>query len=100
LRLKEKIAMSTTTMDKDYEELRSEIKQLRADLAQVTATMKKVVGDGADVASDRIKAAAAQGRAKAREGAEAVEAQIEEHPFTSVAVSFGVGLLLGRLLSD
>ena len=92
--------MTSAAIDKDYEELRNEMKQLRSDLAQVTATMKKIVGDGADLATDRVKAATAQGRAKAREGAEAVEAQIEEHPFTSVAISFGVGLLLGRLLSD
>lgn len=92
--------MASAAVDKDYEELRAEMQQLRQDLAQVTATMKKIVGDGADLASGRIKAAAAQGRAKAKEGAEAVEAQIEEYPFTSVAISFGVGLLLGRLLSN
>lgn len=92
--------MTTAAVDKDYDELRNEIKQLRSDLAQVTATMKKIVGDGADLAGDRIKAATEQGRAKAREGAEAIESRIEENPFTSVAISFGVGLLLGRLLSD
>ncbi len=72
---------------------------MRADLAQVTATLKKIAGDGADMASARVRAAAAEGRDRARQGAEAIEGQIEDHPFTSVAVSFGVGLVLGRLLS-
>ena len=92
--------MATATFEKDYEELRKEMDQLRADLAQVTATLKKIAGDGADLAGGRLKSYADQGRAKARQGADAVESQIEQNPFTSVAVSFGVGLLLGRLLSD
>jgi ElaB/YqjD/DUF883 family membrane-anchored ribosome-binding protein len=36
---------------------------------------------------------------RGREGAAALEQQIEERPFISVLVAFGIGVMIGRLIN-
>lgn len=92
--------MAATKMEDDYKALRSEMEVLRADLAKVTAALGKLAEGGLDAASEKLSAAAVEGRARFKQGAEAVEQQIEDHPFASVAIAFCAGLLVGRVLSD
>lgn len=42
---------------------------------------------------------AAEMRERGREGVGVAQAQIAEHPLTSILIGFGIGLAVGRLLS-
>jgi ElaB/YqjD/DUF883 family membrane-anchored ribosome-binding protein len=48
-----------------------------------------------EVWDDATKEASRRGR----EGVAAVEQQIEERPFISVLVAFGIGLVIGKLIN-
>jgi ElaB/YqjD/DUF883 family membrane-anchored ribosome-binding protein len=98
------------TADKEFESLRADINRLREDLATLTRHVRETAGEQvsaagqrareyADDARERASEAAAKGRARAARSAEAVESQIEDHPFTSITVAFGIGLLIGKLMS-
>jgi ElaB/YqjD/DUF883 family membrane-anchored ribosome-binding protein len=102
--------MAERNLEKEFDTLRADIGKLREDLASLTKHMRATAEDRlhaaeqtareyAHEAGERVGEAAARGRARAREGANAVENQIEEHPFTSVTMAFGIGLLIGRLMS-
>lgn len=50
-------------------------------------------------AVDRAKSSAADLQAQARAGARKVDEVVREHPYESMGVAFGVGVLLGVLLN-
>jgi len=102
--------MTERNMDKDFDSLRADIDSLRKDLAQMSRAMTDLAAEKVAAAADQARAsvdkageklgeAGAAARARARQGAADVEQRIEERPFASVAAAFGVGLLIGRVLS-
>ena len=89
--------------------IRADLQRLREDLGKLAATVTRVAESEAAHAGERFKAAgaramseaerrAAQLREGATAGATAAGRQVEEHPFASIAVAFGVGMLVARLL--
>ncbi len=65
-------------------ELSEKGKQARARLAATLEAAKETCGDLKE---------------KAKAGAEAVDETVREHPYTSIGVAFGVGLIIGVLVS-
>lgn len=104
----------------DVEALKQELARLRDDLAATAKTAaslgkhgfaeakgraetayesaKEHVHHAADAARHKAEQAAHFARDKAKEGVEKAEGTIKDHPFASVAVAFGAGLLIGALL--
>lgn len=110
----------TPDMKTDVEALKVEIARLREDLAATAKTAaslgkhgfetarekagtvyeatKERLHDTAEAARQRATDAAHFAKEKGREGVEKAESTIKTHPFQSVAIAFGAGLLLGALL--
>jgi ElaB/YqjD/DUF883 family membrane-anchored ribosome-binding protein len=88
-------------LKKDVEALRADLDALRSDLGQILGTLKSKSGNRAEAEIDairkRIERVAGDIQSGGRETARAVGEQIEERPFTSIAMAFAVGLVLGRL---
>lgn len=109
--------MDANTMTSEERRLRQDLDALKADLGTIkddlgvlirdaAQTGKTVAGEVRDRAGEaaehlKVKGRAAYDSAKAKGSAakEAVETHIEDHPFASVGIAFGVGLLVGALLS-
>ncbi|MGF1610967.1 MAG: hypothetical protein ACFCUQ_16305 [Kiloniellales bacterium] len=86
--------------------IEDDLSQLREDLAALARDVKDLAAQRADAEQaamkERLETLRAKGKdaaAKAGEGIDAVEDQIARHPFSSVLVAFGAGLILGRLLN-
>lgn len=87
------------------EELLSELKRIVTDSEELLRATKDAVGNQAEEARDRlVQGLAAAKRTcrrledKAIEGAQAADRTIREHPYQSLGVAFGVGLLIGVLV--
>jgi ElaB/YqjD/DUF883 family membrane-anchored ribosome-binding protein len=85
--------------------IEDDLGQLREDLAVLAKDVKNLASQqvSAEQAAmkERLEAVRVKGKeamAKAGEGIDAVEDQIVKHPFSSILVAFGAGLILGRLL--
>lgn len=107
-------------MKADVDALKVEIARLRDDLAAtaktaaslgkhgldaarekagtVYETTRERLHETADAARQRASDAAHFAKEKSKEGVEKAESTIKSHPFQSVAIAFGAGLLLGALL--
>lgn len=99
--------------------LEEEVDTLKADLDTLRKDISSLVSSFGDAAIDEVKtggrrARAAVGRVtdragevwddatneasrRGREGIAAVEQQIEERPFISLLMAFGIGLVIGKL---
>lgn len=94
----------------DLDHLKKDLTQLRSDLSELVASVKEMGKHSAAGVRDRAQSefehraqqaseALRAARSQAGEAAESVQHSIEERPFTSAAIAFGVGLVLGRLLA-
>jgi ElaB/YqjD/DUF883 family membrane-anchored ribosome-binding protein len=103
-------SMAARNLEQEFDGLRGDIDKLRGDLASLTKSLGEVAREtagagarraraAADDIAHRLDAATVDARLKARENVARVEQQIEERPFTAVAIAFGIGLLMGRLMS-
>jgi len=86
-----------------------EIKALKEDLAGLRKDMQALVKTVSDDARSRGRETVNKARAEAgryadealsrgRDGMAAIESHIEERPFTSVLMAFGIGLVIGKIL--
>jgi ElaB/YqjD/DUF883 family membrane-anchored ribosome-binding protein len=104
--------MAEEAMDlrNDVDALREDLTKLRRDLGELIGSVKEVTKQGAGVARDRARAELEQrldqlgdayqsARKRGIETAEGIQQVIEERPLTSLALAFGAGLVLGKLLS-
>jgi len=66
-----------------------------ANLDKFLEDIKAVVHDGQEL----LKAGAGQARKRAVYGARVTDRQIREHPYHSIGVVFGLGILVGVLAS-
>ncbi len=82
--------------------LQADVDALRKDLAEVTKTLKTMGGEAAhtrtQAAAERIREVSGQARDQFDHARDAAVDQVRDRPLTSVALTFGVGLLIGRLL--
>ncbi len=88
-------------LKKDVEALRDDLDALRGDLGQLLGTLKTKTSNRAETEIDalrrRVERVAGDIQSGGRDAARAVGDQIEERPFTSIAMAFAIGLVLGRL---
>jgi ElaB/YqjD/DUF883 family membrane-anchored ribosome-binding protein len=90
--------------------MRDELAQLRADIDHLVATVGRLANGAAGSVMDGAKRSASYAGERAEDAYDAVLAQggrtlksaeksIKAHPYLSIAIASGVGLLVGRLLS-
>jgi len=108
------MAATHRNLEEEFDTLKASLDTLRKDISSLVSSF----GDAAtgEVRTRRRRARAAVGRAtdragevwddatneasrRGREGVAAVEQQIEERPFISVLVAFGIGLVIGKLIN-
>ncbi|NIZ01990.1 DUF883 family protein [Thalassospira lucentensis] len=94
------VAKTDTTADSA--KLQADVDMLRKDLAEVTRTLKTMGSDAAhsttQAAAERIREVSGQARDQIDHARDVAVEHVRDRPLTSVAVTFGVGLLIGRLL--
>jgi ElaB/YqjD/DUF883 family membrane-anchored ribosome-binding protein len=90
--------------------MRDELVQLRADIDHLVATVGRLANGAAGSVMDGAKRSASYAGERAEDAYDAVLAQggrtlkstekaIAAHPYLSIAIASGIGLLVGRLLS-
>lgn len=94
--------MAADNYNAEVQAIKDDIAGLRKDLQALVKTVaddQKTHGKEAlDKARAEVNRLAGQARAKGSEGISAIETHIEERPFTSVLMAFGIGLVLGKIL--
>ncbi len=75
---------------KDTEALRNEIAQLQSDFSAISKTVQNIAARTGTDAYQKT-------RDYAKRAGDSIEAQVEERPFTSLLVSFAIGLIVGLL---
>jgi len=83
---------------KENANLRDDLDALRKDVAKLSEDVRSIAGDRIGAARDRARDTANWARERGEAAANEVGHRIEERPLTSVAVAFGVGMVIGRLL--
>ncbi|MCF8469519.1 MAG: hypothetical protein K9G30_01905 [Parvibaculum sp.] len=81
--------------DPTIEELKAEVESLRKTLEDAKAVAPEIFSE--DVAEGLLNAEAV--RERVQEGLEDVQKQVEAHPVPSALLAFGLGFLIGRLLT-
>jgi ElaB/YqjD/DUF883 family membrane-anchored ribosome-binding protein len=90
--------------------MREELAQLRADIDSLVGTVGRLANGAADSVVNGAKRSAAYAGDRAEDAYDAVLAQgsrtlkstektIKAHPYLSIAIASGIGLLVGKLLS-
>jgi ElaB/YqjD/DUF883 family membrane-anchored ribosome-binding protein len=84
----------------DVEQLRADLDALRGDLSKLTESLtgkvERRAKDEVEAIRQRIDALARETKASGQQGIRAVEEQIDEHPFMTLATAFAIGLMVGR----
>jgi ElaB/YqjD/DUF883 family membrane-anchored ribosome-binding protein len=93
-------------MDKPTPATSNDMGTLAEDARALMAATADVAGEKVSEARKRLAAALASGKQilgrvkdKAVEGAKATDEAVREHPYQAVAVAFGVGAIVGYLVS-
>ncbi len=96
--------MNATELNTD--KLVSDLKRVVRDSEELLLSTKDVVGEKAREMRDRLadgleaaKHTCRRLEGKAIDGAKAADKTIREHPYESIGVAFGVGLLIGVLVA-
>ena len=89
------MAEKKTQDDPTIEDLKAEVEALRKALDDAKAdALEALAGDVTDGLAN-----AEAVRERVQEGLEDVQKQVEAHPVPSALLAFGLGLLIGRLLT-
>ena len=93
-------------MDKHKQAPENDLSTLADDARALMAATADVAGEKVSEARKRLAAALESGkelygrvRDKTVEGAKAADEAVREHPYQAIGIAFGVGALLGYLLS-
>jgi ElaB/YqjD/DUF883 family membrane-anchored ribosome-binding protein len=99
------------------EEYQNELEALKTDVAQLRTDMGELMDSFRQMGNDRVHAARSKAtsevdrlreqlnqaydraRQEGREVYETAHHRLEEHPLTSVGLAFGLGLIIGKILS-
>lgn len=94
--------MANTDVEKEMDQLRSDVAALRKDLASLVSTLKDVgIEEGQNLyerTAERAKHTRDEARRRASNTYGALEKEVEERPLTSVLTAFGTGFMIGMLL--
>ncbi len=80
------------------DELQAQLNALREDFAGLTKTLKDMSAAYAEEGQARVKNAADKVQQQAKDSYGRVQSEVEAHPLSSVAIAFGIGLVLGKIL--
>lgn len=80
------------------QELQEQMDALRKDFSDLTGTLKEMSASYAKDGQARVKDAAEEAQKQVKDSLGRAQSEVEQHPFSSMAVAFGIGLLLGKLL--
>lgn len=96
------VAKNEAETSTDTSKLQAEVEILRQDLAEVTKTLKTMAREAGETraaqAAQRVREVSGQAREHIDHAREVAVGQVRERPLTTVAATFGIGLLIGRLL--
>jgi ElaB/YqjD/DUF883 family membrane-anchored ribosome-binding protein len=85
-------------VDEEVAKLRKDMDQLRHDISTLTTSFKELGVQKGRAAVARAKRTGDALREEAGAWRAKADHEIEQHPFTSVLMSFGIGFLIGILL--
>ena len=98
--------MNMTATEQSTDRLVTDLKRIVQDSEALLHATKDAVGDKAHEVRERLTDALASAKHtcrgledKAIEGAKAADQTIRAHPYQSIGVAFGVGLLIGVLVT-
>jgi ElaB/YqjD/DUF883 family membrane-anchored ribosome-binding protein len=80
------------------QELQEQLTALRKDFGDITQTLKTLTAEYAKEGQDRIKQGADEVQRQAQHTVDRTQQEIEAHPYSSMAVAFGIGMVIGKLL--
>jgi ElaB/YqjD/DUF883 family membrane-anchored ribosome-binding protein len=83
----------------DVQALQEQLQQLRADFTALSVTLKDLARHGIGEAAQRASVPGERAWAEIKRQTDAVTQEIEEKPVASALTAFGVGLILGILVS-
>ncbi|MEQ8741225.1 MAG: hypothetical protein RLO05_05660 [Rhodospirillales bacterium] len=90
------MATQDETLKKDMAELRAALDQLTKDVSTLSKNFASSINSEV---RENMKKAADQAREKGKQSAEAVGVAVGEHPFRSLLIAFGAGVLMSLLVS-
>lgn len=86
------------TENADTGRLREDLEVLRADIARLADSVRTLTEKGARAGVDRARRRAGEAREQVENLAEEVGHHLEERPYGSVMMAFGLGFVIGKLL--
>lgn len=86
------MAVSTNEVQREMDRIKSDLRSLRDDISDVSRASGRA-------ASEQVRETAENVQEQGKEVASKAREQVSENPVTSVATAFGVGALVGWLVS-
>ena len=108
------MAVANRNLEEEFDTLKAGLDTLRKDIGSLVSSFGDAATDEVKTRGQRARAAVGratdragevwddatnQASRRGREGVAALEHQIEERPFISVLVAFGIGLVIGKLIN-
>lgn len=94
--------MAARDHDAELDQLKKDIEALRNDLSGLSGSVSGTLGEELSRLAEQVRTRAGSARDAAgervRQGLDTATTTIEERPLASMAVAFGVGLLIGKLI--
>jgi ElaB/YqjD/DUF883 family membrane-anchored ribosome-binding protein len=90
--------MTTSNGGASVDDLKADLSNLQSDLSSVVETLKKLATQVGEQNVGRAQKATAAAKQQISDASATAEHAIVERPFASVAVAFGIGFLIGKLL--
>ena len=101
--------MAEDNIRKEFEELKTDFDKLRGDIAGLVdalrdagmdraAEAKADLGEQYSAQREKLRAALNRARARGDEAVDDLEQGIAEHPLSSLAMAFGLGFIIAKLI--
>lgn len=87
------------SVSSDVDDLKQDVEALRQDIGQLVNSLSNAGKAKVDDGISTAKGYADQAKAQMQDTREQAEGQIRENPLVAVGAAFGVGYVLGKLLS-
>lgn len=91
--------MATNSSTNHADTVRDDLNTLREDVGKLAATLKELAADRKEEAYQTVRNGAKAAGKKVHETSEAASKVVVKRPLTSILVAFGVGMLLGNVVS-
>jgi len=84
----------------DLDTLRKDMTQMHKELRSITENLKGAASQRTEQGLDSMREGMGQARGRALDAAHAVESQIDQRPFSSILLTFVIGLIAGLLMQS